>query len=196
MNFDRKYKIQSIVSQDFSRPNITNVFFDKEKKRCVATNGVAMAIIEVSDCDRDVGGQIQPEAFTEAAKKTSKHLPPALDAAKDTVTFPDGCSAPRAHEAQPYPIYERVLPTFDPKDANVVRISFDAALLAKMAKALGASQDFVTLAVDLTNLSTAPMLVMVSKGQEAFGVLMPANTADSMDKKARDALSARVLVTK
>lgn len=132
MRFDPKVKPEVFACKDSTREHLTRVQLDCEHRRLVATNGHAMIVTPVEDCDDDHTGPIDPAVLI-AARKATKYMPSL--AANGCVKLPDGTTYLRPGDAADFPPWQNVMPA---KDRQVrARIGVNAGYLADIAKACG-----------------------------------------------------------
>jgi DNA polymerase III sliding clamp (beta) subunit (PCNA family) len=129
---ESKYKnLIQAASTDSKRGPIMGVHFDTTKSRAVATDGRILAIVPVQVAPNSTPFTITPEAFKSIKKgKSESHI---------TEDFVD--TVPYAPQLERYPNYAQVIPKASDK---TISISFDATLLARLAKAIGSTQVTVT----------------------------------------------------
>jgi hypothetical protein len=186
MIFPKKYKPELIVSSDPFHKALTQPHLDKEKNAVVATDGMALAYLPVTVRAEDVAGPINVEAIKTARKSTPKDQPDlSLDVNDQTIKTQDGTSFPRARpdrDGDKFPDVSQVIPTLD--ESRTVHVCFNAALLLRLAEAIGAIGEDVKQKVIVLSFNpadrSAPMLVrtlrdseIVRGEKEPFGVLMP-----------------------
>jgi hypothetical protein len=179
MKISTSCQIERLASTDISRPQLTNVWYDVDKKVAVATNGCAMAIIGVTPDDGDHAGYVSPDAL-KAARKLSKKNGDAVILANGVQEIPGGPTFPRpSHDTWKFPPYEQVVPSFKAGDKGVFEVSFNPELLLDLVKALGGAaggkrSPIVTLTIKAGD-GYNPILVDVgaSKGPRDIGILMP-----------------------
>jgi len=171
MKLHSNIKIESIVSKDKTRAAICHPWIDAENGKLIATNGSAMAVIPVELDESDESGHVPCEAFKQARKGVKGEVSMLCNG---NVTLPSGAILPRDKSETP-PKWQAVMPE---KPDSVVAISLNAAMLAKLAEAMGT--EGVTLAIESPD---RPILVTPAYAgrmgevrptcREAVGILMP-----------------------
>lgn len=174
MKLDRKYEIERVASKDIARPHLHGVYLDTSEVQAllVATNGHAMAVVPCdADKDSDVGGILPIECMKGARTSTI-----GVQVGADSVShLADGVTLARDKNGQ-FPPWRQVVPKADRRETVV---SFNAALLLDLAKAIGAKGRagacLVTLriAVDKDGGIIPLDPIRVESDGEAYGVLMP-----------------------
>lgn len=171
MKLHPKIKIESIVSKDKTRAAICNPWIDAEHGKLIATNGMAMAVIPVGLDESDESGHIPCDAFKQARKGARGEVSMLCNG---NVTLPTGAILPRDKSENP-PNWQAVMP-HEPK-VNM-RISLNAAMLAKLAEAMGT--EGITLEIDAPD---SPVIVKPAYAgrfseakpvcPDAIGIIMP-----------------------
>lgn len=143
MKLDNRFKIEKVVSKDSYRAAICSAYLDKTEPQAklVATNGHAMAVINVETDQTDTTGLVPPEAFTEARKLSKKFgkFQPSEISANGAVELTNGAKFPRGEEK--FPDWKRI----PPKAAKTFRVAFNARLLHDLADALGSENGVVSI---------------------------------------------------
>lgn len=171
MYVDPKFKLDKIVSQDPTRPNLNSPYLDVDKKRLVATNGYCLVMVPVEEVDQDTKGMIPLDALRAAGKGRMRS---EIVANGDVKVL--GVSYPRPQDK--FPPIGHVLPRFkEGAEGTITTIGVDAQYIADLAKAMNAKQVKITINIDPENprlaVETDPMLVEPIHPNGATGVLMP-----------------------
>lgn len=175
------------------RPPLEHVYIDGDK--LIATDGRALVIVPVVLQDGEtpatcmIDGELVRLAEKVAGKGDAKI---ALNEKGASVTDKRGMKLERiipfSNEEDPwkFPNYKNVIPSSD--KPIVATVSLDAALLLKLAQALGAEnhqmngQAIVTL--KLTSVEgDEPIQVSTSRNKGAFGVIMPCRVTPASNPK-------------
>ena len=175
MRINKHSKIESVCSDDKSRPSIQNAWLDAEKGRIIATNGKIMAIVEITTDEGDVTGPITPDAI-KAARKEARRSELSIQA-NGSLVLPSGVSLPRPSvgeefgQVPPFPNCDAVWPS----DANpiVFQVGLDAELLLKLALALSKDGE---AKVRLKFTSSDEVIQVTGTNRLAKGLLMPTKT--------------------
>jgi hypothetical protein len=176
LKIDRQYKPQLCVSKAPTRSDLaegdhdlTQVYYDKQSGVCVATNGHLLVTVPVTD-ENDAAGHIPPSAFVDAVKLDKPLAEVTLAVTSERVTLSNGASVPR-QAAGEFPHYLNIMPTFGD---DAVSITFSAAYLATIAKALGANKEgAVTLTFNPKDSGPIRVRAVGAYSDKAVGVLMP-----------------------
>lgn len=180
MLIHRDYKLEKLVSDERTRGGRTDqVRFEAQEKVLLATDGMALVVVPVKECEQDVSGFISPETIKSARKAGSTTPYHGLLRAKTAgeIYLKDGSMHPRVDPKEDYlnfsPIFASMQPT--------VRIGLSVQRLHDMAMAMGATGDKqVTLEITLDaetsdgrRSTTAPIGVTVHEDPGPRGALMP-----------------------
>lgn len=136
MKFPKDCKIHLVAEKSLSRYTINSVFLDKEGARpcLVATNGKALARVDVDDADDDIQGFIALAAIKAAT--TGKGL--CAEISRNGETTAKGRNGEtttfRNPEGDQFPQHRQIVPKTTPE----YRIALDPHMLANLAKAIGA----------------------------------------------------------
>lgn len=174
------------------RPVLEHVYLDGDK--LVATDGRALAIVPVvlEDGESQATCMIDGELVRLAEKVAGKgDAQIALNEKGAIVTDKKGAKLERIipfsdqETVLHYPKYRQVIP--DPEKPIVATVSLDAALLLKLAQAMGAEshmtgQAIVTLRLIDTD-GLGPIQVSTSRNKGAYGVIMPCRVAPASNPK-------------
>ena len=127
-------KIEAVCPKKDGRYYLLQPYLDVEAGKLIATNGNAMAILDVTDTAGELSGPVPIDAFKRARDK-SECVAAGLDlTAPDVVKMPvSGATMPRGDSTITYPDWARVLPAAS--DSDIV-FGIDAALLLRLADAL------------------------------------------------------------
>lgn len=164
MKFTTKCHIEKVCSKNETRVVLTNAYFDKDKARLIAANGISMAVIPVTVEENDTTGFVSPAALKEY-RKQSKRYNVSIELNGSQKIGPVTFERPTAETCGTFPNVDQVIP----KDAteHTTVIGLNAELLADLASALGSRDGVVTL-----KIKSAIDLIMVSTGY-GDGLLMP-----------------------
>lgn len=193
MKFNPNSIIEGCVSTDATRCAINNVHLDTKDEgapKLIATNGRMLACVPVEIEAHDVAGAISPEAI-KASRKLARKGNEATIEANGALALANGQSFRRPNKPDDvdfhaYPNWRQIM--IEPGTA--FKVSLDAELLLKLAKALSANgETIVTLSFD------APCSPIHVKGGilNGVGILMPCRmsyeAANEAARKADSALS-------
>jgi len=182
LTIDKKYKPELIASEDITREDICDPYFDASADKIVATNGAALVTVPAK-AEAERSGYIACEAFPESRKVAKK-------AKLAEMTFTAVGAADRGRRFVPW---RHVVPSIRPGDEGTVTIGLDAALLKKLADALGANDGRVVLTIQLPEKGRqmldaivvqplpdrTPMSYSAYSDETApLGILMPCDTLD------------------
>jgi hypothetical protein len=175
MQFSKDAKIENTVSTDELRPALKHVFFTGT--HLIATDGVSLAKIPATSDDGDTPGYIQPQVFKEA-RKASKGFAFCTMAVNGCIRLQNGTQYERTKEDPQYPNVQQII---DPAaDNQGTRVAINAALLLKLAQALGSDtvelvlpeQKGVTRAIAVYPIDSEKYS-KTSKRGEGIGLIMP-----------------------
>ena len=164
-------EVEQLISKDDIEPYRHYVYFDRDKKLLVVTNGHAMAIIPAEDVNEsDTSGFITEEAIKAARKQ--KGGPQGMVKLNDVIEIIDGPTFPRPKESAvgKFVDWERVVP----KETSGRTISLDAELLYKLARALTDKGEdcYITIHLPFGNLD-AMLVEPWDNGSGRRGIIMP-----------------------
>ena len=174
MKFPVACKIESALSGNKYDWRFNEAFLDCEPEQpvMVATDGKIMAIIPV-EADKAEQGFLTAAAL-KAARKLAKRSDTAELTCNGNFTLTDGSTLPRPTEHSegkaPFIQYRNVLPKEDRQ--TTMRIGLNAALLAKLAEALGT--DALVLEIE-TAKSCIVVKPIHNPGDARMGLIMPIN---------------------
>lgn len=173
MNLRKDYKLENAVGKDDDRPEMLHPYFDRESGVAVATNGKIMAVVPVDASEDDTAGHIPIEAITAARKINWGDCPIKLNENARLEHLGKVQEWPRADKR--YPNWKNAVPN---KDRKEVRLTLDAALLLRLAKALGKDDRgsaVITLRIasDASGGIDARSVIVVEGLYEAYGLMMP-----------------------
>lgn len=175
MKFDPKYMPETCASKDLTCEHLTNVHYDKESGRLVATNGHAIVSVPCEPESFDFGGPIQPEALRESRqRKDRKTNKASIRAGKKLLdTGKDGALHRRKQPYVSFPPYKEVFPKFKRGDKGTVSVTINPSLLCEVRRAMG--QDARTL-LTLTFKADEPLSIIAvsaSGAPEVVAAIMP-----------------------
>lgn len=167
-------KIELATSQESSRYTLAAVKYDVEAKKFVATDGHILACIPASTGGNpdDHSALIGLDAMKQlrAIAKQDKNVPPDIHTNGNISVQHLGMKTELPVVEGQFPNYEAVKPKFEGK----ATISFDAALLMRLAQALDGEASNKKAIVQLwINGESNAIGVKVSNCPEAWGALMP-----------------------
>lgn len=190
MKIRKDYRPELVASTDTTRPHLTGVYFEADKSRVVATCGHSLVVCPVEPDASDTTGYV-PVAALKLARKLSKRVrkrsadgkrweysvvPCSMDLGKVAV-LRDGTKVLRLDAtANKFPDASRVIPKYADNDKTLVRVKFNAAMLADLAEAMGSGHGVVLTfpAAQSGCLPLGPIKVTAcDSDNDAFGVLMP-----------------------
>lgn len=156
----------------------------------VATCGKALACLPCTTSDADAGLTVLPASALRRLKRTKRNPIPSVTVTDAGVQTPDGLTHPVGDEV--FPNVADVIPSYT--DARVA-VSFNAALLASLAEALGADGGKVIMWVDPANKQPA---IIVPNGSDGIGIIMPCSfeSAEAERKVAERRLADARMATR
>lgn len=169
MNIKAKYKPELVASGDARRWSIQAPYL--QGGRIVAMDGKVMLAVPVQREAGDVDGYVSADALKEARNVArGGPLDPFVDlSSMKEQKLLDGRTIPRPDRGT-FPLWEQVVPSATRKEISV---RLDVELLRQLTKALGASQDHVTLHVSVDGPSVNPIRVEAVEGGPEIAVIMP-----------------------
>ena len=182
MKIETKYKLSQACSADETRLPLLGAYIDGDK--AIATDGRIMAIVPIERVENELNKKIIPAEILKAIEK-SKLGVICLNGQATLIGSRGGEISYPYVDAQ-YPDYKRVLPA--PTDCD--KIALDAALLAKLAKAIGAHDDRRDQTIVILEISMetdadgkrkidplAHIGVTCARSPDARGLIMPARAS-------------------
>jgi hypothetical protein len=182
LTIDKKYKPELIASDDITREHICDPYFDASANKVVATNGAALVAVPVK-AEAERSGYITCETFPESRKAAKK-------AKLAEATFTAIGTADRGRR---FMSWRHVVPATRPGDEGTITIGLDAALLKRLADALGANDGRVVLTIAIPEKGRQmldPIVVLplpdrtpatystYSDDAAPLGILMPCGVLD------------------
>jgi hypothetical protein len=184
MKIKKAYKLEEACSTDPSRFGIAEPWIDasgtvasyigESGPMAIATDGRMLAIVPVELGEQDKGNRIAIKALKESRKAGGSKCETAYVTIGETASVATGGAS--------YPVTEYTPPKLDciiPKQDRpcVAKISLDASLLLRLAKALGGNLDRVSIEI---SDSKSPIIVRPcgnhkNDGGKGYGLLMPVN---------------------
>lgn len=169
-------KIELATTEDKFRTTLQNVKLEGD--RLIATDGHILASVAVQRYEEDTNGLIPAHAFQQARKLTKKKenkrdAHAVTITANGNVKVMDSCT--KIELARPdfdFPSTDRVLADNAAERAAEITICLDAALLIRLAKALGAETDDGRAIVKLW-VTSADKAAYVEASNGNFGLIMP-----------------------
>lgn len=195
MKFDTTLKIEKIASKDETRYALNGVYHDKEAKKLVATNGHILVAIPVTENEHDDAGLMPLDAVKyarDAAKKNKASEAPNATIVDGKISIPMSGAAVPAVENVQFPEWQRVLPSFNPADRNVVTITLNAKYLAALADALGSRDDSLQLTFALDN-AYGPVMVRAGTDNGNVGAIMPIRNSVNGDSRVNPATNPHIV---
>lgn len=175
MELDAKCKVERVISGDSTRYDLTSAYLDckDEQAKLIATNGRAMAVINVK-ADKAEAGTVPVEVFSEArriAPKRVQNIQIHLDGA---AKLDNGATFERAEVN--FPDWRQIISSTE-HDKPVFHIALSVSILADLIAAMGATQNIAYIDFYGTD---KPMKVRVADNSystnlkdDRFGVLIP-----------------------
>ena len=163
MKISKKFKIEKTTSSDLTRPQLCNVFIEREgeKSFAVATNGTMLAKVPITLDEGDVAGYLTPLQVSEIRKG-------GVSVSVQDRVFLEKTERPKQDEIGLFPNYRAVIP--DGKNPKFV-IGFNPKLLMSIAEAIGAT-DGVILKVYAEDKAFG-IAAIIESSESGEGVLMP-----------------------
>ncbi len=175
MKLDPAFKVEKACSRDESRPVLTAAYLDSESSVLVATeNSYCLAVVPVEVEEGDVSGLIPAAAFSAWRKASTRHVT-ALFSANGSVDVrgPDSSSSFPRPEGQ-YPDWQRLVARPEneaPEVGPIAEFGIDAALLLRLAEALGTDRNHKHVRVKV--YSPLKPIRVESTITDAYGIVMP-----------------------
>jgi DNA polymerase III sliding clamp (beta) subunit (PCNA family) len=194
MKFQTANKIEKIASKDETCYALNGVYHDKTAKALIATDGHRMIILPVTENEHDDDGIVPLDAIKAArdsAKKNKYNEAPNMTVVDGKVSVPMGGLTLPIVDAQ-FPEWQRVLPSFNPADKNVVTITINAKYLAELAEALGSRDSGVQISFQLDD-TYGPIAVRPSAENGAHAVLMPVRNSVNGDARVNPAVNTHIV---
>jgi hypothetical protein len=167
MKIAKEYKIESACAKNNSgRYSIENPFLDRSESGdvMIATDGRILAIVPVECTPEDDQGPVPRECLKDARKFGVN--------CNGVAAVPGGASYPRPDAT--FPDWRAVMPDF--KGKKTVRLGIDAALLKRLADAIGTEKVNLEFPVDESSDCVIEPLTVRPAGfsdKAAHGVIMP-----------------------
>ena len=134
--------VGKMASKDQSRPILTHLHLDVDRKMIEATDSYGLVSIPVEVEEGDVSGMVPIEAWTAFFKAHSKRVPsPSLQCGEDCVLEIDGSTSRWKRPEGTFPSVAQLMP--DEANRSGFRVRLSVPLLANIAAGLGT--DEVTL---------------------------------------------------
>jgi DNA polymerase III sliding clamp (beta) subunit (PCNA family) len=175
MKIEAKYLPELIASDDTTREHLCHAHLDTKAKLLVSTDGHRLVAVPVDVDANDHDGPVTADALkaARAAIRRTGLIPEiAVNGAQQVGNGGPSFPRPTLEGCSNFPPYQQVIPSYDERAPNVSVITFNAAYLAEMAKAMGAGKSAIVTLVFEGPLD--PIRVIAGSGSEAIGVLMPA----------------------
>lgn len=174
MKFPTECKIESATSTDKHRWTMNDPFLDctPEQPIMVATDGYIMAVVPV-EATKEEQGFLTATAL-KAARKLARKSDTAELTCNGSFTLTDGSTLPRPTEHSegkgPFIQYQNVLNSVvRPDRPSIVRIGLNAALLMRLAEALGTEE----LVLDIETSNTCVLVTPLNATDTRKGLIMP-----------------------
>lgn len=175
MKFKAKLRPEDIASTDETRRHLTNVWFDKEKSKLVATNGHMIITVpcEAEACDST--GPVPTAALKSARKRKDKKNYARVRLSKRLAD--DGRALHRRDQGVTYPPYETVFPSFKKGDKGTVTFGVNPHYLVALLRAAGGDGTYsplLEITVNVTKEMLDPIRVVAAYGdRDCEMVVMP-----------------------
>lgn len=182
-------QIDRICSKEASRYAITDAYFDADKGRLVATNGLAMVVTSVEAERGEISGMVPVAAlrayWAALAKVNWNERLVGIFCFKENVVVSDLMNGgheqvfPRGSQSATFPNYEAVLPA--EKDVDIEgppTITFDINLLVDLVAAIGLAGD-KAVSIWASKDPKGGSLLVKTSAQGPIGVLMPMRPSSS-----------------
>ena len=168
-----KGKVEGVVSEEVNRLSLTEIRYDVEGKRVIASDGKMAVVVPVETEEGDVTGMVNPDVFKRARKIAGKKVPPRV-ILNGNAMFPNGETCPRSHlePGTVFPDVDAVVKSSLEAGKKPSVVCLDAELLHNLAKAVGNGDD---CRIELWFNGDGAMLVKpyVNRDVDSYGVLMP-----------------------
>lgn len=174
MKFKANLRPEEIASKDITRTHLTNVWFDKDKKKLVATNGHMIITVPCEPGEGDVTGPVPSEAIKNARRRKLKDGTARVRLGKKLAD--DGKSLHRREQGVIYPPYETVFPKFKRGDKGTITFGVNPHYLVALMRAAGSTSrsGLVALTLNITPPMIDPIRVVAEYGdRECEMVVMP-----------------------
>ena len=144
MRYNSDYQPHRTISTDDFRPSLAFVWFDAAAGTITSTDAHILAQVNVTVDGGDVSGWIHPDAFKVSGMRKNTfggraHIDCSGDDETVVVDIGNGPVVHTRDAGATPPTYSRVIPS-DPAPENRVVIGLDAALLLKLAQAVGSTE--------------------------------------------------------
>lgn len=185
MRIPKLAKIENVASRDASRLNLMNPYLDVAKKRIMATDGHAMAIVPVEVDPDDHSGPITAEALKAARKATGRSVDVASLMVNGAQVVPMGATFPRPVDCS-FPPVDQVIPDHG---SDAIRVSFNPWLFLRAVEAMGVDSEMPVILSfqakpDDGGERLTPIKVTTDNGG-AFAVVMPCRIGGGDTKRKR-----------
>ena len=176
-------KVEGVVSDEVTRFSLTEIRYDVEGKRVIASDGKMAVVVPVEPEEGDATGMVNPDVFRRARKIAGKRGTPRVTL-NGNATFTNGETCPRS-SLEPetrFPDIDAVTQSAIEAGEKPSAVCLDAELLITLAKAVGNGDD---CRIELWFNGDDAMLVKpyVNRGVNSYGVLMPIKTKPSYGRK-------------
>lgn len=167
---------KAVAKEGENRLVLTQVFFDKDNERLVASDGFVMAVVPVDDiAPNDVGGLIDPDAFKMARKHGNGHL-----VADDEHAVVLDTSWKVKRDIGTYPDYESILKNRTNADKAAPVLVLSALKLYRLAQAI-CETPRLGVRIFLPQKPNEGIQVRPEIENGARGILMPQAHPDNED---------------
>lgn len=175
MKFKAKLRPEDIASTDETRRHLTNVWFDKDKSKLVATNGHMIITVPCWTEPSDVTGPVPSAALKSARKRKDKTNIARVRLGKRLAD--DGKALHRRDQGTTYPPYETIFPSFKKGDKGTVTFGVNPHYLVALLRASGGDGTYsplLEITVNVTPTMLDPIRVVAAYGdRECEMVVMP-----------------------
>jgi hypothetical protein len=180
LNLPKKCKIESAASKDKTRHSIIEPYLEirESGSRMIATDGRILVVVPVETTPDDVSGYVSADALK--ASRKGKQVESVIRCNGALETW-DGASYPRP-DLGTYPNVDQVMPKNEATHGKrKIRFSVDAALLSRLADAMGTDGVTLEFLADESDGSVSDPLMVTPRSTsdrkcatiDALGVLMP-----------------------
>src|SRR6185369_16327610 len=142
MRIDPRYRPELCVSEDETRYQIMDPFFDAAAGKVVATNGHMMILLPATTEEGEASGYVEPAGGSDVAERlrdfAREQARAARRLARDVAELLGPPKIVPAADDRRFPDWKFVLPKFQEGDPGTVSVALSAAYLASIAKAIGA----------------------------------------------------------
>jgi len=181
MKLNKRCKIESATSKDKNRHNITEPYLEVRpdgQSRLMATDGRMLAVLPVETSEDDVSGYVSADALKASRKGRTME---SVIRCNGSLEVWHGATFPRPDPGT-YPNVDVVMPKNEATHGKrKIRLSLNAALLARLADAMGTEGVTLEFLADESDGSVSDPLMVTPRStddrkcamDDALGVIMP-----------------------